>query len=104
MNRILLSAGAALLLACAALAWVAKSQYDGAALLRQENRELTEAVERSRIAQKRADAALVSARKKNAATARETAVKQHTLEQAKAANPVWRDEPVPQEVQDALAE
>jgi hypothetical protein len=102
MNRTLLIVGSVLLLACAALSWVAKSQYDRATGLESQNRELAQAVERAQTAQKAADKALVAKSKMNAATARETAVKQRSVDVAKAANPDWSKQPVPQEVQDAI--
>lgn len=67
-----------------------------------ELRQTAEALERARSAERRANKALVSLRRKNAATAQETASAAHSLSAATAANPDWAATPVPKEVQDAF--
>jgi Flp pilus assembly protein TadB len=53
---------------------------------------------------KKAEATSAYLRRKNAATARAAASATRSLERSLAAQPVWADQPVPKEVQDALAQ
>lgn len=66
--------------------------------------EAREAVKTAQAALKKIQA--VSALRSNlrVATARESASRAASLEAAAASSPEWRDAPVPQEVQDALAQ
>ena len=63
-----------------------------------------EALRASESARKRADAALVALRQKNAATARETASVTRSLAEATRAEPAWADQPIPKGVLDALGQ
>lgn len=67
-----------------------------------ELRGTREALERARSAAKRADATLVSLRRKNAATARAAASAGASLSSAAASSPDWSATPVPQAVREAL--
>ncbi len=64
--------------------------------------QMSEALRAAESARKKADKALVLQRQKNAATAREAASLRQSLAAALAAEPAWSQEPVPEEVQDAL--
>jgi hypothetical protein len=63
---------------------------------------LEEALEASSRARKRAEAALVLAARRNAATARERASTGASLAAAAASAPDWADQPVPEEVRRAI--
>jgi hypothetical protein len=66
--------------------------------------EMTKAQERAQEALKRSQALSARLAREKAATARESALLRQSLEAALDRSPEWRDEPVPKEVQDALAE
>lgn len=81
------------------LAWHQRAQ-NGA--LRAAVHQQAARAEASESLRKQADEALVRLRQKNAATARETASAQASVEAAKASNRAWADTPVPEEVTNAL--
>ena len=71
---------------------------------RTELAQAQEAVKTAQAALKRLQATSALRGNLRAATARETASRAAALEAAAASAPEWRDTPVPQEVQDALAQ
>jgi hypothetical protein len=100
MKKVYLYVGVGLFLALSALAVVGlgKKVID----LRAEVRAQAEAAERARSAERKAGEALVLLRQKNAATARETAVKHGSLAAAAASAPEWAAAEVPEGVREAL--
>lgn len=102
MTRVLLALLAAATLLAAGLGFWSWRQAGQNALLRAAVHQQAARAEASESLRKKADEALVSLRQKNAALARETAVKQHALDAALAASRPWADAPVPEEVQNAL--
>jgi hypothetical protein len=67
-----------------------------------ELQQTREALRSSLAARKRSEAALVSVRKKNAASDRAAASAQASLNKSLTAEPEWANTPVPQAIQDAL--
>ena len=102
MNRLILGALAAALLAVAGLGTVVWSQRGENATLRAAVHQQAARASAAESARKQADDALVSLRRKNAATAREMALLSASLEAALAENRAWADSPVPEGVRNAL--
>lgn len=102
MNRVLFGV-IAILTACGiAMGYALKAEYQKNGRLREQVSVTTEALERARSAQKRADRALVLRERARAAAAREQALLRQRLEDALTTHRQWAEQPVPQEVQDAL--
>jgi hypothetical protein len=102
MNRVLLTLLAVLTLWCGLSTWAVLHQRGKLATIVAELQQSREATKRALAAQKRADAALVSVRRKNAASDRAAASARASLAESLAAAPEWAQQPVPPAVQEAL--
>lgn len=102
MTRILLALILALALWAGLATWGALHLKGRNARTVAELQQSQEALKRAVAARKRADAALVSIRRKNAASDRAAALAQASLAKSLAAEPAWAEQPVPAAVQDAL--
>ena len=92
----------ATLLALAGTGWLLRGQFERNGALVAEMQQL-QATNTALLAARKADGrALTRLRKENAATARAAASARRSLEAAKAAEPTWATQPVPQAIQEAL--
>lgn len=93
---------AAVTLALMGSGWALKRAYEQQATQRAEIRALNGAILRASEQRILDRATLDRLARKNAATARESALAQAALQRALTANRTWADQTVPKEVQDAL--
>lgn len=102
MTKYLLALVAALVLALGASGLLLKAQIKKNGAQAAQMQALTEAAERSAKQRKKDQALLARRAAENRAAALERASTQAALAAALAQNREWADQPVPQEVQDAL--
>lgn len=103
MSRYLMAVIAALSIALAGAGWLLKRAYTANGAQTVQIHSLQEAQERAAKAAKRDRALLAQRGREIAAYAAAAASARASLSDSLQRNPAWADQPVPQEVQDALS-
>lgn len=104
LTKYLIIACVALALALGGSGWLLYRQIGKTAEAVAEAQQAQEALQGLQKGLKRAQATSARLAREKAATARKEALARQRLEAALDRAPEWRDQPVPQEVQDALGE
>lgn len=102
MTKVYLTIMGLLIAALLGLGWFGKTQYDSARGLQTENKALVDAAEQAQRRAKADRKVLIARQAEIASKQRELAEAQQALSEALTKNRAWADEPVPNEVQEAL--